>query len=120
MAWWMWLLIWLALAALLITVLFLSGRTLVRAARGVGTEANRLIDAVAALDITDDGAEIEPAPNAIVRGRAAVAAERRAFVTKRDARRERRREARLVRARALITADAMQYAYLTEYKRREA
>lgn len=116
----MWLLIWLALAALLIVVLFLSGRALFRAVVGVGDEANRLLDALSDFEIPEDAAKIDPAPNAIVRGRAAVAADRREFVTARDARRERRREAKIARARALIAADPMQYAYLTEYKRREA
>ena len=120
MAWWMWLLIWVALTALLVIVLFFSGRALFRAVMGTGEEGSRLLDAIAQLENSDEDVQIHPTPNAIVRGRATVAAERREFTIARDARRERRREAKIARARALIAADPMQYAYLTEYKRREA
>lgn len=114
MPWWSWVLIWTGLVLVLLVVLALCGLSLFRKAKllfGEVEHLQQLLDSLA----PEADARVAPIPDpesAILRGAAAVERERREIRDDIDERKLARNEARLARARALITADPMQYAHL--------
>jgi hypothetical protein len=103
MQWWSWILIWLALAILLIGTLVFVGWRLVRKGIAVVDELEKLTDKVDLLQRNVDELTVESAPNAILDGYAAVANRRDREKERRETLRQLRRDARIQRGR-LITA----------------
>lgn len=114
MPWWSWVLIWAGLVLVLLVVLALCALQLWRKARGLMEEADelqRLLDELAArADAL--AAPAGPPENAITRGLGAVELDRARIRADIDDRKLARHEARLARARRIISADPMQYAHL--------
>lgn len=118
MPWWSWILIWTGLVLVLLGVLALCAWWLFGKAKALGVELERLNELLAEFEARADAlvAAAEPSTSAILRGRDAVAAERRSLRRVIDRRKDERRAARLERGKLLTTADPMQYAFLARRK----
>jgi hypothetical protein len=103
MHWWSWVLIWLALAILLIATLAYSGWRLFRKGVAVVDELERLTDKIDLLQRNVDELSLEAPRNAILDGYPAVATRRDREKDRRATMRQLRRDARMQRGR-LITA----------------
>ena len=114
MPWWSWVLIWAGLVLVLLVVLAWCALRLSRKAVALAGEADELqtlLDELAAR--ADELVRHEPpAENAVTRGAAAVELDRARIRAEIDERKLARHEARLARARRLISADPMHYADL--------
>lgn len=120
MPWWSWVVIWAGLVVLLLVVLALVAWRVLRKAQAAMAELDRWerIREEYAASAEELVPEFHARASALLRDFDSVVAERDAHIAERDARRERRREARLSRARRLIRADPFDYIALTESKRR--
>ncbi|WP_044443298.1 hypothetical protein [Agreia bicolorata] len=103
MYWWSWILVWLALAILLIGTLVFFGWRLFKKGVAVVEELELLTDKVELLQRNVDELRVETPPNAILDGYAAVANRRDREKDRRATMRQLRRDTRLARGR-LITA----------------
>ena len=104
MPWWAWLLIWLALGVLLLTVFAFFGWLLFRKFIGVLEAFTDL----ASTTVVFDGVqrtEVEPRRYAVLEGTGAARARRAQFASARRDRRIARRQRRYDLARALVRAD---------------
>lgn len=118
MPWWSWVLIWSGLVLVLLGVLGLIAWSLAKKLLALQGELAHLSELLIELEARAEQLVTvsEPARPAIVRGREAVAAERRSLRRRLDIRRDARRAARIERGRMLTTADPMAYAYLAQRK----
>lgn len=103
MHWWSWILIWLALAILLVGTLAFFGWRLFRKGIAVVEELERLTDKVDLLQRNVDELAVEAPRNAILDGYSAVANRRDREKDRRATMRQLRRDTRMQRGR-LITA----------------
>ncbi|KQM58541.1 hypothetical protein [Agreia sp. Leaf210] len=103
MYWWSWILIWLALAILLVGTLVFFGWRLFKKGVAVVDELERLTDKVELLQRNVEELSIETPPNAILDGYSAVANRRDREKDRRATMRQLRRDTRMNRGR-LITA----------------
>jgi hypothetical protein len=103
MHWWSWILIWLALAILLVATLVFFGWRLFRKGVAVIEELEQLTEKVDLLQRNVDELSLETPPNAILDGYSAVANRRDRQKSRRASMRQLRRDARMQRGR-LITA----------------
>ena len=118
MPWWSWVLIWTGLVLVLLATLALLALWLFRKGQALLAEVARFEELQSQLEARASEL-VEPydrRQNAIVRGGARVERERTALNRIRDARKERRRAARLANARVITSADPMQYAHLVRKK----
>lgn len=112
--WWSWVLIWTGLVLVLLVVLAVLALRLWRKATALLGEADELQRLLDELGARAD-ALVAPAAvpeNAITRGIAAVDLDRSRIRAEIDERKLERHEARLARARRLVSADPMQFAHL--------
>lgn len=114
MPWWSWILIWAGLVLVLLGVLAWCALRLYRKAMALAGEADELQTLLDELAARAEAlaAHEPPAENAVTRGAAAVERDRARIRAEIDERKRERHEARLARARRLISADPMQYAHL--------
>lgn len=112
MPWWSWLLIWTGLVLVLLAVLAVSAWWLFRKLIALQSELSNLGELLEQLQARAEElvAPYQPRRIAILRGLSEVETERRLLLDERAQRRLARREARLARARLLITADPMRFA----------
>jgi hypothetical protein len=106
MYWWSWILIWLALAILLVGTLVFFGWRLFTKGVAVVEELERLTEKLDLLQQNVDDLTVETPPNAILDGYSAVANRRDREKDRRAAMREVRREARMKRGRLMTAPQA--------------
>jgi hypothetical protein len=106
MNWWSWILIWLALAVLLVGTLVYFGWRLFRKGVAVVEELGRLTDKVDLLQRNVEKLSPETPSNAILDGYSAVATRRDREKHRRSTVRQLRRETRLQRGRLITSSNA--------------
>lgn len=118
MPWWSWVLIWAGLVLVMLGVLAVCAWRLFGKVKGLDAELERLGALLGEFEARADElvAPAEAPSSAILRGRDAVAAERRSLRRVLDRRKDERRAARIERGKLLTTADPMQYEFLARRK----
>lgn len=112
--WWSWVLIWGGCVVILVAVLAILGVQLFRKFEALSSELERFYDLIDAFEARAEElvTPYEPRPNAILRGPAAVAAEREELRRRIDARKLESRERRIAKGRRLVNDDPLKYAHL--------
>jgi hypothetical protein len=104
-AWWGWLVIWVALVILLLGMYAFFGLRLFRKGVKVLRELEKLTDQVANLSANVTELQPEPSQNAILVGYPTIYRQRESFRRSRDERKQVRREKTLERGKLLVRTD---------------